>query len=37
MCITLVVPHFSSPEMRGYWARDDPAFLLILCLFLTGK
>jgi len=21
--------------MRGYWARDDPAFLLILCLFLT--
>ena len=23
--------------MRGYRARDDPAFLLLLCLFMSGK
>lgn len=23
--------------MRGYWARDDPAFLLILLMIMAGK
>ena len=26
-----------SLEMRGYRARDDPSFLLLLCVFMSGK
>lgn len=26
-----------STAVRGYWARDDPAVLLLVLLYLSGK
>ena len=30
-------PTIHHTAMRGYWARDDPAFLLILLTIMAGK
>ena len=37
-CIgTFYLPYYVHTAMRGYWARDDPAFLLILLAIMAGK
>ena len=36
MCMNLLFFFFHLTATRGYWARDDPAVLLIIMGFLAG-